>query len=71
MLMPSTITARRTRRYTSTLYIRRTIHRLNFKPMDDGRRYGIQSPILSNLSAHVDHFNSADYSSLLRQLVTC
>ena len=61
MLMPSTITARRTRRYTSTWYIRRIIHRLNFKPMDDGRRYSIQSPILSNSSAHVDHFNSADY----------
>ena len=26
MLLPSTITARRTRRYTSTLYIHRTIH---------------------------------------------
>ena len=61
MLMPSTITARRTRRYTSTWYIRRTIHRLNFKPMDDGRRYSIQSPIVSNSSAHVDHFNSAAY----------
>ena len=36
-----------TRRYTSTWYIRRTIHRLNFKPMDDGKRYGIQSPIVS------------------------
>ena len=62
MLMPSTITARRTRRYTSTWYIRRTIHRLNFKPVDDGRRYGIQSPIVSNSSAHLDHFNSADYT---------
>ena len=45
MLMPSTITARRTRRYTSTWYIRRTIHRLNFKPLDDGRRSIFQPPI--------------------------
>ena len=47
MLTPSTITARRTRRYTSTLYIRRSTHRLNFKPMDDGGRSNLQPPILS------------------------
>ena len=29
--------------------------------MDDGGRYSIQPPIVSNSSAHVDHFNSADY----------
>ena len=68
MLMPSTITARRTRRYTSTWYIRRTIHRLNFKPMDDGRQYSIQSPIVSNSSAHVDHFDSADYIFTQREM---
>ena len=32
MLMPSTITARRTRRYTSTLYIRRTIYGVAYNP---------------------------------------
>ena len=32
MLMPSTITARRTRRYASTLYIRRTIRRVGYGP---------------------------------------
>ena len=63
VLIPSTITARRTRRYTSTLYIHRTIHRLDFEPMDDGRRYGFQSPIVSNSSAHMGHFTSADYTS--------
>ena len=47
MLIPSTITARRTRRYTSTWYIRRTIHRLNFKPMDGGGRSIFQPPIVS------------------------
>ena len=30
--MPSTITARRIRRYTSTKYIRRTIHRVGYDP---------------------------------------
>ena len=48
-LIPSTITALRTRRYTSTLYIRRTIHGVGYNPMYDGRRYSIWSPILSNL----------------------
>ena len=61
MLIPSTITALRTRRYTSTLYIRCTTRRLDFEPMDGGGRYSIQSPNVSNLSAHVAHFNSADY----------
>ena len=49
MLIPSTITARRTRRYTSTLYIRRTIHGFGYNPMNDGGRYSIQSPFVSNL----------------------
>ena len=40
---------RRTRRYTSTLYIHRTIHGVGYNPMNDGGRYSIQSPILSNL----------------------
>ena len=48
MLIPSTITALLTRRYTSTLYIRRTIHGVGYNPMNDGRRYSIWSPILSN-----------------------
>ena len=42
---PSTITARRTRRYTSTLYIRRTIHGVGYNPVNDGGRYSIQSPL--------------------------
>ena len=62
MLIPSTITARRTGRYTSTLYIPGTIHRLDFEPMNDGGRYSIQPPNVSNLPAHVVHFTSADYS---------
>ena len=48
MLIPSTITALRTRRYTSTLYIHLTSHGVGYNPMNDGRRYSIWSPILSN-----------------------
>ena len=47
MLIPSTITALRTRRYMSTLYIHRTIHRLNFNPMDGGGRSSLQPPFVS------------------------
>ena len=37
--------------------------------MNGGRRYSIQSPIVSNSSAHVAHFNSAFYNYLLAQNV--
>ena len=46
MLLPSTITARRARGYTSTLYVHRTIHGVGYNPMNDGRRYTIRSPIV-------------------------
>ena len=46
MLLPSTITARRTRRYTSTLYIHRTIHKLDLKPMNGGGRSNLQPPFV-------------------------
>ena len=59
--MPSTITALRTRRYDSTWYIPGTIHRFENAPMDGGRRYGIQPPNVSDLSAYVVQFTSADY----------
>ena len=49
MLIPSTITALRTRRYTSTLYIHHTIHGFGYNPMNDAGRYSIQSPFVSNL----------------------
>ena len=44
MLIPSTITARRTRRYTSTWYIHPTTHKHDFKPMDGRGRYIFQPP---------------------------
>ena len=46
MLLSSTITARRTLRYTSTLYIHRTIHGVGYNPVNDGRRYTTRSPIV-------------------------
>ena len=64
MLIPSTITARRTGRYTSTLYIPGTIHRLDFEPMNDGGRYRIQPPKVSNLSAHVAQYISTAYTGV-------
>ena len=42
-----------------------TIHWLDFEPMDDGGRYSIQPPNVSNLPAHAAHFNSADYRAML------
>ena len=48
MLIPSTIPTRRTRRYTSALYIHRTIRRIDSEPMDGGR-YRIQPPNVRNL----------------------
>ena len=62
MLIPSTITALRTRRYTSTLYIHHTIHGVVSNPMDGGRRYSIQSPISQQASAHTVHFISTVYT---------
>ena len=44
ILISYTITARRTRTYTSTLYIRRTIRRIGYYSMNDGERYSFQSP---------------------------
>ncbi len=70
MFMPSTITALRTRRYDSIWYIPGAIHRLDFEPMNDGGRYSIQSPKVSNLSAHVVQFTSADYI-VLRAVQDC
>ncbi len=48
MLIPSTITAQRTRRYMSTVYIRCTIHRLDSNPMDGGGRFDLQPPNVSD-----------------------
>ena len=57
MFIPSTITARRTRGYTATLYIHRTTHKLDFKPMNGGRRSGLQPPNVSDLPTRTVHFS--------------
>ena len=44
MLIPSTITARRTCGYTSTWYIHPTTHKHDFEPMDGRGRYIFQPP---------------------------
>ena len=46
--MPFTITAWRTRRYASTLYIHRTIHGVGYNPMDGGARSNLQPPFVSD-----------------------
>ena len=48
MLIPSTMTALRIRRYTSTWYIRPTIHRLNFQPIDGRGQSSLQPPNVSD-----------------------
>ena len=48
MIIPSTITARRTRRYTSPWYIRRTIRRAGYDPMDGGGWSDLQPPNVSD-----------------------
>ena len=50
------------RRYDSTWYIPGTIHRFEDAPMDGARRYGIQPLNVSDLSAYVVQFTSADYT---------
>ena len=48
-VIPSARQARRTRRYTSTLYIHSTIRKVEYNPIDGGGRYRIQLPFVSNL----------------------
>ena len=61
MLMPSTITARRTRRYTSTLYIRRTIRRVGYGPYGWRRVVQFATAVCQQLPARTAHFTPAPY----------
>ena len=65
MLIPSTITARRTRRYTSTLYIRRTIRRVGYDPYRWRRAVQFATALCQWLPARTEQFNSAAYSRSL------
>ena len=63
MLIPSTITARRTRRYTSTWYIHPTTHKHDFEPMDGSRTVHFSTATMSgSQSVQVVHFTSAFYT---------
>jgi hypothetical protein len=45
------------------LCIRRTIRRVEYNPMDGGRRYSFQPPNVSGQSAHMAHYTSAVYTT--------
>ena len=61
MLLPSTITARRTRRYTSTLYIHRTIHGVGYNPYGWRRTVQFTTAVCQRLPARTGQFTSAAY----------
>ena len=52
VLIPSTMQARRTRTYSSTLYILHTFHRVASNSMEGGGWYGFAAP-LSNAHPHL------------------
>ena len=61
MLLPSTITARRTRRYTSTLYIHRTIHGVGYNPYGWRQTVQFTTAVCQRLPARTGQFTSAAY----------
>ena len=63
MLLPSTITARRTRKYTSTLYIHRTIQGVGYNPYGWRRAVQFATAVCQQLPARTAHFTSAAYTS--------
>ena len=69
MLLPSTITARRTRRYTSTLYIRHTIHGVGYNPYGWRQTVQFTTAVCQRLPARMGHFSAALYRAL-RQAVS-
>ena len=62
MLLPSTITALRTRRYTSTLYIHRTIHGVGYNPYGWRRTVQFTTAVCQRLPARTGQFTSAAYT---------
>ncbi len=64
MLIPPTITARRTRRYKSTLYIRRTIHGVGYDPYGWRRAVQFTTAECQQLPARTAHFTSAVYTKV-------
>ena len=52
MLMPSTMQALRTRRYSSTRYIHHTFHGAGLSPIEGGGRSSFQPPSTGDRAAH-------------------
>ena len=67
MLLPSTITARRTRRYTSTLYIHRTIHGVGYNPYGWRQTVQFTTAVCQRLPARTGQFTSAVYMERRRE----
>ena len=65
-LIPYTISARRTRRYTSTLYIHCTIHRVGYDPTEATGGPVCNRRFWQLLSASTEQFISAVYSKRRR-----
>ena len=59
ILSPSTITARRTRRYTSTVYIRRTISRVGYDPYGWRQTVQFATAECPVITARTEQFTSA------------
>ena len=53
---PRTITALRTRRYTSTLYIRHTIHGVGYNPYEWRRTVQFATAVSQRLPARMGHY---------------
>ena len=64
MLMPSTMHARRTRRYSSTRYIHHTFQGVGLSPMEGGGRSSFQPPSTGDRAAHQVHYCSAVYTRI-------
>ena len=62
MLMPSTMHALRTRRYSSTRYIHHTFHGVGLSSMEGGVGSSFQPPSTGDRAAHQVYYCSAVYS---------
>ena len=67
MLMPSTMHALRTRRYSSTRYIHHTFHGVGLSPMEDDGRSSFQPPSTGDQAVHAVHCYSGAYTSARRK----
>ena len=61
MLMPSTMQARRTRRYSSTRYVHHTFQGTGLSSMEGGGRSSFQPPSTGDRAAQQVHYYSGAY----------